>query len=104
MKVVSVVGSRPQFVKLAPVARALADAGAEHVVMHTGPAYLQAMYADLFERFDLPGVDVHLEIEPPSATGETAEDDFNRRWALSILEGTLDRMREECGDALLPAA
>lgn len=73
MKVVSVVGSRPQFVKLAPVARALADAGAEHVVIHTGPAYLQAMYADLFERFDLPGVDVHLEIEPPSATGETAE-------------------------------
>lgn len=73
MKVVSVVGSRPQFVKLAPVARALADAGAEHLVIHTGPAYLQAMYADLFERFDLPGVDVNLGIEPPSATRETAE-------------------------------
>ncbi len=33
---------------------------------------------------------------PELATGETAEDDFNRRWALSILEGTLERMREEC--------
>ncbi len=35
---------------------------------------------------------------PELATGETAEDDFNRRWALSILEGTLERMRQECGE------
>ena len=60
MLVVSVVGSRPQFVKLAPVARALADSGAEHVVVHTGPPYLRAMYADLFDRFGLPDVNVHL--------------------------------------------
>ncbi|MCC8180696.1 MAG: hypothetical protein LIP23_07290 [Planctomycetes bacterium] len=35
---------------------------------------------------------------PELATGETAEDDFNRRWALSILEGTLERMGQECKD------
>ncbi len=35
---------------------------------------------------------------PELATGETAEDDFNRRWALSLLETTLERMRDECGD------
>ena len=35
---------------------------------------------------------------PELATGETAEDDFNRRWALSILESALERMREECVD------
>ena len=35
---------------------------------------------------------------PELATGETAEDDFNRRWALSILEGTLERMRGECAE------
>ncbi len=33
---------------------------------------------------------------PELATGETAEDDFNRRWALSLLESTLERMKEEC--------
>ena len=35
---------------------------------------------------------------PELATGETAEDDFNRRWALSLIETTLERMKEECGD------
>lgn len=35
---------------------------------------------------------------PELAHGETAEDDFNRRWALSLIESTLDRMREECGE------
>ena len=35
---------------------------------------------------------------PELASNETAEDDFNRRWALSILEGTLERMRDECND------
>jgi len=71
--VVSVVGSRPQFVKLAPVARALDDSGAEHVVVHTGPPYLRAMYADLFDRFGLPDVNVHLGVAAPSAAQETAE-------------------------------
>ena len=35
---------------------------------------------------------------PELATGETAEDDFNRRWALSLIETSLERMRGECTD------
>lgn len=35
-------------------------------------------------------------ILPELAVKETAEDAFNRRWALSIIETTLERMREEC--------
>ncbi len=35
---------------------------------------------------------------PELAAHETAEDDFNRRWALSLLEATLERMREHCGE------
>lgn len=38
------------------------------------------------EDFVLPELSVH----------ETAEDDFNRRWALSLIEATLNKMREEC--------
>ena len=35
-------------------------------------------------------------ILPELADGETAEDDFNRRWALSLIESTLARMKEHC--------
>ena|GEM_PF-2923724 len=35
MRIVSIVGARPQFVKLAPIADAFADAGIDHVIVHT---------------------------------------------------------------------
>ena len=47
MKVVSVVGARPQFVKLAPIAAALGRAGHEHVIVHTGQHY-DANLSDVF--------------------------------------------------------
>ena len=36
MRVITVVGNRPQFVKAAPLSVALRDAGIEEVVVHTG--------------------------------------------------------------------
>jgi UDP-N-acetylglucosamine 2-epimerase (non-hydrolysing) len=51
VKVLSVVGARPQFVKLAPVDQALTAAGHEHVIAHTGQHYdrllSQAFFDDL---------------------------------------------------------
>lgn len=49
---------------------------------------------------------IHIKLEgsddemilPELSHGETAEDDFNRRWALSLLEATLERMRKECDE------
>jgi UDP-N-acetylglucosamine 2-epimerase len=39
MRVLSVVGNRPEFVKSAPLSAALRDAGIEEVVLHTGQHY-----------------------------------------------------------------
>ena len=39
MKVISIVGARPQLVKLAPIAAAFAETDHEHVIVHTGQHY-----------------------------------------------------------------
>jgi len=39
MRVLSVVGARPNFMKLAPVDRELVKRGVEHVIVHTGQHY-----------------------------------------------------------------
>lgn len=45
MKVLSVVGNRPQFIKSAPLSVALREAGIDDVVVHTGQHYDDAMSA-----------------------------------------------------------
>jgi UDP-N-acetylglucosamine 2-epimerase (non-hydrolysing) len=60
-KVLSVVGARPQFVKLAPIARAL-KGRCEHVIVHTGQHYDERMSQVFFDDLAIPRPDVDLEI------------------------------------------
>jgi UDP-N-acetylglucosamine 2-epimerase (non-hydrolysing) len=62
VKVLSVVGARPQFVKLAPVAAALTQAGVEHVIVHTGQHYDVLLSDAFFADLKIPDPDVHLGV------------------------------------------
>ena len=62
MKLVSVVGARPQFVKLAPIAQAAAVRDVEHVIVHTGQHYDAAMSDAFFDELRIPQPDVNLAI------------------------------------------
>ena len=71
---VSVVGARPQFVKLAPVSRALDETGIiEHVVLHTGQHYDANMSDSFFEQLGMRAPDLNLEIGSGSHAQQTGE-------------------------------
>jgi len=49
LKVLTVVGARPQFVKAAPVSRALREAGHREFLVHTGQHYDYGMSRIFFD-------------------------------------------------------
>ncbi len=71
MRVLSVVGARPQFVKLAPVARAMAHADVKHTIVHTGQHYDVNLSDVFFEGLEIPTPDVNLEIGSASHGAQT---------------------------------
>ncbi|RRC95478.1 non-hydrolyzing UDP-N-acetylglucosamine 2-epimerase [Schaalia canis] len=62
MRVMSVVGARPQFVKLAPIDRAFHNAGIEHIIVHTGQHYDPMLSDVFFTDLGISPPDVHLGI------------------------------------------
>jgi UDP-GlcNAc3NAcA epimerase len=53
MRVFSIVGNRPQFIKSAPLSAALRDAGIDEVVLHTGQHYDPELSQVFFEELGL---------------------------------------------------
>ena len=101
MKIMIVVGARPNFMKAAPVVFAIADHNArvaaspnlprtespqpiEMVLVHTGQHYDEAMSGSFFTDLGLPTPDVHLEVGSGSHAAQTAE--IMRRFEAVVLE------------------
>lgn len=62
MKILTVIGARPQFIKAAAVSRALKAAGIPEVVVHTGQHYDQNMSKVFFEEMEIAKPDYNLDI------------------------------------------
>jgi UDP-N-acetylglucosamine 2-epimerase (non-hydrolysing) len=89
MKIMSVVGARPNFMKVAPIIRAIreyndrvASANAnktaepeliQHLLVHTGQHYDQLMSDSFFADLELPQPDAHLGVGSGSHAAQTAE-------------------------------
>lgn len=84
MRVLSVVGARPQFVKLAPVDAALRDAGIEHVIVHTGQHYDPMLSDVFFADLGIAAPDVHMGVGSGSHGVQTGA-------MLAAMDGVLER-------------
>jgi len=72
MKIISVVGARPNFMKIAPFIRAVEKHNAglvsgsgervEHILVHTGQHYDHQMSQTFFDALNIPPADIHLEV------------------------------------------
>lgn len=71
MKLLHVVGARPNFPKLAPVYRAGVRAGVKQVVVHTGQHYDEALSEGFFASLELPVPTHNLAVGSASHAAQT---------------------------------
>jgi len=88
MKVVTIVGARPQFIKAAPVCRSL-RVHHEEVLVHTGQHYDRAMSEVFFEELGIPAPDFNLAVGSGSHGRQTGE-------MLGLIEDLLVEQAPDC--------
>ena len=89
MKLLHVVGARPNFPKLAPVHRAgRAISGVKQIVVHTGQHYDEGLSGSFFRDLGIPEPDINLEVGSASHAEQTAR-------IMTRIEPVLERERPD---------
>jgi len=68
MRLLTVVGNRPQFIKSAPLSVALREAGLDEVVVHTGQHWDPSLSSVFYEELGLAEPDVALDLRTSDVT------------------------------------
>jgi UDP-N-acetylglucosamine 2-epimerase (non-hydrolysing) len=72
MKLLHVVGTQPNFPKLAPMYREALTAGFSRVVVHAGQHYDESLSSSFFTGLGIPAPDINFEVGSLSDVAQTA--------------------------------
>lgn len=73
MKILSIVGARPNFMKIAPICEEFAKRDVTHYLVHTGQHYDEKMSKLFFEQLGIPKPDIDLGVGSGTQAEQTAE-------------------------------
>lgn len=80
MKILSIVGARPNFIKIASIARAIEEHNIQgtipfiaHIIIHTGQHYDNKMSSLFFDELEIPKPDINLGVGSGSHAVQTAK-------------------------------
>lgn len=73
MKIISIVGARPEFIQSSPVSQALKDRGHQEILVHTGQHYDYKMSQTFFDELGIPAPGYNLEAGSGTHGRQTAE-------------------------------
>jgi UDP-N-acetylglucosamine 2-epimerase (non-hydrolysing) len=88
MKILSIVGTRPNFMKIAPLVKEFKKKGVDHVLVHTGQHYDKEMSKLFFDDLGIPKPDVDLGVG--SGTRDDQIKSVNEKLRLIIEKGKPD--------------
>lgn len=71
-KIISVVGARPNFIKISPIHKAFQSYNIDHKICHTGQHFDEKMSKIFFDELEMPKPDFYLGISGGSHASQTA--------------------------------
>jgi len=87
-RVISVVGARPQFVKVASIHHECVKRGIPHEIIHSGQHYDDKLSAQFFVDLDIPAPVINLNVGSGTHAGQTGE-------IMAELDKALDTLRPD---------